>query len=103
GRAQAEMGATRYGSAEQHLREAVAADPALLMGQYDLASFFGRDRLAFIVKDLQKLSSDEPTAPRGPLLLAYIAYGHPGQESAAADYLNEAAKRAGKPDPLIQA
>jgi tetratricopeptide (TPR) repeat protein len=102
GQAQAELGATRYGSAEQHLREAVAANPALLMGKYDLEAFYGRDRLAFIVNDLQTMSKNEPSSARAPLLLAYIAYGQPGQETAAADYLNEAAKREGKPDPLIQ-
>jgi hypothetical protein len=102
GRAQAELGATRYGSAEQHLREAVAADPALLMGKYDLEAFYGRDRLAHVVGDLQNMAKNEPSSPRAPLLLAYIAYGKAGQESAAADYLAEAAKRAGKPDSLIE-
>jgi hypothetical protein len=103
GRAQAELGATRYGSAETHLREAVAADPALLMGKYDLEAFYGRDRLGHVVSDLQNVAKNEPSSPRAPLLLAYIAYGRPGQESAAADYLAEAAKRAGKPDSLIEA
>ena len=101
GRAQAELGAARYVSAEQHLREAIEADPALLMGQYDLESFLGKDRVTFVVKELQQISRSEASSPRPMILLAYIAYGTPGLESAAADYLDQAAKRAGRPDPLI--
>jgi hypothetical protein len=72
------------------------------MGRYDLESFIGRDRLAFLVKELQQISRTEAGSPRPMLLLAYIAYGT-GQDSAAADYLNQAAERSRRPDPLIDA
>lgn len=103
GRAQAELGAARYVSADEDLRQAVKADPALLMGQYDLESFIGRDRLSFLIQDLKQMAASETTSARPMVLLAYIAYGTPGLESAAADYLNQAAERAGRPDPLIEA
>jgi tetratricopeptide (TPR) repeat protein len=103
GRAQAELAASRYVSADEHLRQAVAADPALLMGQYDLESFIGRDRLQFLVQDLKQMAESEAGSPRPKVLLAYIAYGTPGLESAAAEFLNEAAERAGRPDPLVEA
>jgi hypothetical protein len=103
GRAQANLGAARYVTAEQNLREAVEADPALLVGQYDLDAFLGKDRVSFIVKELQQISRTEASSPRPMILLAYIAYGS-GQESAAADYLKQATERAGnRPDPLIEA
>ena len=102
GRAHAELGATRYGSAEQHIRDAIDADPALLMGQYDLEAFMGRDRLGFLITDLKQMAQTEATSPRPMLLLAYIAYGMPGQEAAASEYLNDAATRAIGADPLIE-
>jgi hypothetical protein len=103
GRAHAELGATRYNSAEQHLREALTSDPALLQGQYDLEAFLGRERLSFLVKDLKQVSSAEATSPRPKLLLAYIAYNTPGLESATSGYLDEASKLSKRPDPLIDA
>jgi hypothetical protein len=102
GRAHAELGATRYGSAEQHIREAMTSDPALLMGQYDFESFFGRDRLGFLIKDLKQMAITEGASPRPKLLLAYIAYGIPGQEAVADESLKQAAERTGRVDPLIQ-
>lgn len=101
GRAHAELGATYYGRAEQSLRQAIEADPALLMGQYDLEAFVGRDRLGFVVKDLKQISNTEAGAARPHLLLAYIAYSMPGNEAAAAQYLDAAAERSKGADPLI--
>lgn len=102
GRAHAELGATYYGRAEQSLRQAVEADPALLMGQYDLETFMGRDRLAFLVKDLKQIAQTEAGSPRPMLLLAYIAYNTSGSEGGAAGFLDAAAERARKQDPLIE-
>jgi hypothetical protein len=103
GRAHALLADTKYASAEAALRQAVLADPALLMGQYDLDAFIGRERLGFLVKDLQQIASTEAASPRPPLLQAYIAYNTPGLEGAAAQHLDAAAERAGKRDPLIEA
>jgi tetratricopeptide (TPR) repeat protein len=101
GRAHAELASTYYGRAEQSMRQAIEADPALLMAQYDLESFVGRDRLGFVVKDLKQVAQTETRAARPQLLLAYIAYSMPGHEAAAAQYLDAAAERSRRPDPLI--
>lgn len=101
GRAHAELGATYYGRAEQSLRQAIEADPALLMGQYDLEAFVGSERLGFVVKDLKQIANTEAGAARPHLLLAYIAYSIPGNEPAAAQYLDAAAERSKGADPLI--
>ena len=74
------------------------------MGQYDLQSFIGRERLSFLVKDLKQIADTEPTSTRPMILLAYIAYNTPGLEGAASDYLNAASERSGdRPDPLLNA
>jgi tetratricopeptide (TPR) repeat protein len=98
GRAHAELGATYYSRAESHLREAFNADPALLMGQYDLQAFYGEDRLRTLVNDLKEIARLEESQPRPVFLLAYIAY-NTGNERMAGGYLDLAEKRAGK-DPL---
>lgn len=101
GRAHAELGASYYSRAETHLREAFRGNPALLMGQYDLRSFLGDDRLQFLVKDLKEIANKEERSPRPAFLLAYIAY-NTGNESMAASYLDLAEKRAGGQDPVFQ-
>lgn len=101
GRAHAELGATYYGRAEQSLRRAIDADPALLMGKYDLQEFVGSDRLGFVVTDLKQIGITEAGSARPMLLLAYIAYSMPGGESAAAHYLDAADGRGKQPDSLI--
>ena len=101
GRANAELGASYFARAEQHLREAFAADEALLMGQYDLRAFFGEDRLKVIANDLKEIANKEQTQVTPVFLLAYVAYNSEN-EPMAAGYLDLADKRAGGKDPLIK-
>ncbi|MGH7179051.1 MAG: tetratricopeptide repeat protein, partial [Tepidisphaeraceae bacterium] len=100
GRANAELGASYYSRAEAHLRQALTADPSLLMGQYDLKSWLGDDRLAFLVKDLKEIAQSDPKQARPVFLLSYIAY-NTGNERRAAAYLDLAEKRAGN-DPFYK-
>jgi hypothetical protein len=101
GRANAELGASYFARAEQHLREAFTADEALLMGQYDLRTFFGEDRLKVIANDLKEIANAEQNQARPVFLLAYVAYNS-GNERMAAGYLDLADKRSGGKDPLIK-
>ncbi len=100
GRANAELGASYFARAEQHLREAFSSDEALLMGQYDLRGFFGEDRLKIIANDLKQIANTEQEQVTPVFLLAYVAYNS-GNERMAAGYLDLADKRAGGKDPLI--
>jgi hypothetical protein len=100
GRATAELGASYYTRADSHLREAFTKNPALLMGQYDLHTFLGDERLGFLVKDLKDLSNKNKQDPRPVFLLSYIAY-NTGNERNAAAYLDLAEKRAGGKDPFF--
>ena len=101
GRANAELGTTSYGLAEQHLRRAFMADQALMMARYDLGELLGNDRLQYLIKDLKEIAQANPSESRPVFLLAYICYNM-NKDRAAANYLNLAAKREGKPDPLYQ-
>ncbi len=101
GRANAELGASYFARADQHLREAFTADEPLLMGQYDLRAFFGEDRLKVIANDLKEIANKEQDQVRPVFLLAYIAYNS-GNERIAVGYLDLAEKRAGGKDPLIK-
>ena len=101
GRANAELGASYFARAEQHLREAFAADDALLMGQYNLRSFFGEDRLKVIANDLKEIANKEQSQVTPVFLLAYVAYNSEN-EAMAAGYLDLADKRAGGKDALIK-
>src|SRR5439155_3593096 len=74
GRANAELGASYYGRAEAHLKQAFNADKALLMAQYDLRQFLGEDRMASVIKDLKEMASTNQQSPTPVFLLAYIAY-----------------------------
>lgn len=100
GRAHAELAATYYRRAENTLRRAVEADPALLYGQYDLRGFIGQDRLQYVANDLKELAAGSPKDPRPVLLLAYITYNSQ-MEQQAATFLDEASRRAGPQDPTI--
>jgi hypothetical protein len=100
GRATAELGASYYTRADGHLREALTKNPALLMGQYDLHTFLGDERLAFLVKDLKDLANRNKQDSRPVFLLSYIAY-NTGNERNAAAYLDLAEKRAGGKDSFF--
>jgi hypothetical protein len=99
GRANAELGQSYYTRADTHLRQAFSGDQALLMGQYDLNTLLGQDRLQFLVSDLKAIAQRETKESRPLFLLAYIAY-NTGSERKAAAYLDLAEKRAGGSDPV---
>jgi tetratricopeptide (TPR) repeat protein len=103
GRANVELARTYYTRAETHLRQAFMSDQALLMGQYDLRSMIGNERLEILVKDLKEITNREQKEARPAFLLAYIAY-NTGNERMAAAYLDLAEKRAGNDAlyPLIR-
>jgi tetratricopeptide (TPR) repeat protein len=102
GRANAELGASDYRRAEMSLRDAVSRAPELVVGQFDLRSLIGQDRLQVLVKDLKDLSASDPKSARAPMLLAYIAY-NTGNEAQAGEYLATAEQRAGPNDSLLKA
>jgi tetratricopeptide (TPR) repeat protein len=101
GRANAELGASYYNRAENHLKEAFKSDQALLMAQYDLRSFLGEDRLQSVIKDLKEIASTDQKSPTPVFLLAYIHY-NTGSERRAAGYLDLAEKRSEGKDPIYK-
>jgi hypothetical protein len=101
GRAHAELGASYYARAEQHLRQAFTADQALLMAQYDLREQLGDERLQFLVNDLKEIASRDKREARAVFLLAYIDY-NTGNERLAAARLAMAEQRTGGSDPLVK-
>ncbi len=93
GRANAELGAGFFARAEEHLRQALSTDKALLMGQYDLTGMLGEERLTKVVAELKDIANKENKP--GPLfMLAYVAY-NTGHERQALGYLDLAEKRGG--------
>ncbi len=101
GRANAELGATSYRSAESHIRAALAADPALLHAQFDLNQMIGAGRLKAISDDLKDLATKEPANETASFLLAYLSY-NTGHEADAMTYLADSEKRSAKPDGLVK-
>ncbi len=100
GRAVAELGAGYYARAEADLYDAFLNSEALLMGQYDLKSWFGEQRLAYLVRDLKDVAKSETSQGRPLLLLAFIAY-NTGNERLAPGYLDLCEKRSAGPNPLL--
>lgn len=94
GRSIAELGAGYYARAQIHLEQALSANPALLMAQYDLKTFYTEDRLGYIVRDLKDLATTETQQSRPLFLLAFIAYSTQSPETAA-NYLDLAEKLGG--------
>lgn len=92
GRANAELGAGFFLRADTHLREAYAADKALLLAKPDLTKMLGEERLAKIVTELKDTATKE-NKPTPLFLLAYIAY-NTGHERQAMGYLDLADKKA---------
>lgn len=100
GRANAELGAGYYYQASADLHQVFQADPALLMGQYNLKNWISDKRLQFITNELRDLSASDPKQETPAFLLAYISY-NTGQESQAQTYLREAKARSHGRDPLL--
>ena len=102
GRANAELAASYYRRAEISLRDAVGRAPEVVVGQFDLKSLIGEDRLQILVRDLKELAGNDPKQARPTILLAYIAY-NTGNEQQAGEYLSDAEQRAGADDELLKA
>ena len=94
GRGNAELAAGFFMRADGHLRQALATDRALLMGQYDLTAMIGEERLTRIVGELKDQANRDATKATPLFLLAYIAY-NTGHEQQALGYLELAEKRGG--------
>jgi tetratricopeptide (TPR) repeat protein len=99
-RAIAELGGGYYAQANADIHLAVAQDPAVLMGQYDLQKHLGADRLKSLVADLKQMAkgSDDDTLHAFLLTFAYYNSQHVGQ---AVDWLDIADKRAKGQDLAI--
>jgi hypothetical protein len=93
GRGLAELGASYYGKADLDISHAIAIEPAVLAGRYDLKGFLGEDRVKFVHDDLEDIANHEKGA-RPLVLLAFVAHNS-GDDALAAKDLNEAAKRGG--------
>ena len=100
GRGFAELGASYYGKSENDLRRTFAAEPAVLVGRYDLKGFLGEDRVRFVTDDLRDIATSEKTSVRPLFLLAYIEHNLSDDQTATADLI-EAQKRAGGNDATI--
>lgn len=100
GRAHAMLGGSYFARADQALRQAIATDPALLMAQYDLRTMIGEKRLTSMVDDLKAIANAEKNSVQPVFLLAYVAY-NTGEEAMAAQWLDEAARRAGNRDAVV--
>jgi tetratricopeptide (TPR) repeat protein len=90
GRSIALLGGGNYGQAEISLRRAIGAEPALLLGRYDLNGMMTPERAQFLTKDLKAVAAANPKEVRPRLLLAFLAY-NTGNGPDASKYLAEAA------------
>jgi hypothetical protein len=99
-RANAELGGGYYAQAYTDLHSAVAQDPSVLIGRYDLQKHLGADHLKDLSDDLKQIALDTPKEPTHAFLYAYVLYNshHIGM---AAKWLDIADKRAGGKDPVI--
>ncbi len=66
----------------------------MLMARYDLKTFYGDDRLQYIVRDLKDLAQTETRQSRPLFLLGFIAFSTENRQRAL-DYLNLAEQRGG--------
>jgi tetratricopeptide (TPR) repeat protein len=101
GQAHAELGAGYYLRAADHLRRALAAEPALMMAQYDLRGMIGQDRLETLVRDLKETAKAQEKEHGLVFLLSYLAYNTSNTQQAAV-YLDLAQKRAGGNDDVYR-
>ncbi len=101
GKVNALLGSTSFARAYPTLRNTIAADPAVLLAQYDLKGMYGEKNLARIVKELKFVADVEKNSPEAMFLLAYVAYNSGGEELAAG-YLQKADERSGGSDKVVQ-
>jgi tetratricopeptide (TPR) repeat protein len=101
GRADAELGANLYARAENDLREAFAADTALMMAKINLKDLIGPKRIDEIQADLQQVAEKDQSNETPVFLLAYVDY-NTDQISKVAGRLELAERINGGKDPLIE-
>ncbi|MGD0463144.1 MAG: tetratricopeptide repeat protein [Tepidisphaeraceae bacterium] len=101
-RANAELGGGYYAQAFADLHSAIAEDPAVLIGRYDLQKHLGGQRLKALSDDLKQIAQDSHEDATHAFLFAYVLYNshHVG---LAAEWLNTADKRSGRQDAAIVA
>jgi len=99
-RASAELGGGYYAQANADLHDAIAQDPAVLIGRYDLLKHLGAPRLDALLADLKEVSQESPDDSTHPFLYSYVLYNshHVGK---AAEWLSAADQRARGQDPVI--
>jgi tetratricopeptide (TPR) repeat protein len=99
-RAVAELGGGYYAQADVDIHLAIAQDPAVLMGQYDLQKHLGADRLKSLVADLKQMAKGSDDDLLHAFLLTFVYYNsqHVGQ---AVDWLDITDKRAKGQDSAI--
>ncbi len=96
----AELGGGYYAQANSDLHTAIAADPAVLMGQYDLQKQFGEAHLKKVINELKTIATSSQDNTLHAFLLTFCYYNsrHIGQ---AADWLQTTDQRSGGQDPAI--
>jgi tetratricopeptide (TPR) repeat protein len=96
----AELGGGYYAQANSDLHAAIADDPAVLMGQYDLQKQFGEPRLRKVIGELKDIATSSKDNTLHSFLLTFCYYNsrHIGQ---AADWLQITDQRSGGQDPAI--
>ena len=96
----AELGGGYYAQANSDLHTAIATDPAVLMGQYDLQKQFGEERLKKVISELKDIATSSQDNTLHSFLLTFCYYNsrHIGQ---AADWLQITDRRSGGQDPAI--
>ncbi|MGD0388475.1 MAG: hypothetical protein ABSC42_05910 [Tepidisphaeraceae bacterium] len=99
-RATAELGGGYYAQANSDIHFAVAQDPAVLMGQYDLQKHLGADRLKSLLADLKQMAKQSNDDTLHAFLLTF-AYYNSQHLALAVDWLDIADKRAKGQDLAI--
>jgi tetratricopeptide (TPR) repeat protein len=99
-RATAELGGGYYAQANADIHLAVAQDPAVLLGQYDLQKHLGADRLKSVLADLKQMAKESDDDTLHAFLLAF-AYYNSQHVAQAVDWLAITDKRAKGQDLAI--
>jgi len=99
-RATAELGGGYYAQANADIHLAIAQDPAVLMGQYDLQKHLGPERLKSLLADLKQMAKESNDDSLHAFLLTFAYYNsqHIGQ---AVDWLDITDKRSKGQDLAI--
>jgi tetratricopeptide (TPR) repeat protein len=99
-RATAELGGQYYAQADADIHLAIAEDPAVLVGQYDLEKHLGQARMKSTLADLKNIAQNSQDDTMHAFLLTYAYYNshHVGQ---AAEWLQTTDGRTHGQDPAI--